>query len=671
LVDNNSTVEPRVDGPTPPYGVQDDGDLLSKFQQWDKALDGHWDGWKLEARVCYDFVAGYQWTAEEEASMLDGPDGAQRTPVVFNRTAPTVDSVCGAEITGRQQVQYYPREIGDGGVSDVLTQGIDYFIDECDGNEENSEAFRDMVICGVGITEGRVNADDGNITLIKERIDPLEVLFDPSSRKACFADARYLRREKRMSLDEFNEEFPEEEAVAGDDDITPKRPVIVDPRVRYKNGMQQTADSDEVVVCEWQWKERIRKYAVIDPDNGETVLLSADEHDELVASWPDLQSQTVESWRFRRAFTNGEAILLVEDMPVEAFSYVARTGKRDRNKGWWYGIVRPMLDPQRFANKYFSQILHIINANAKGGIMLEAGAVEDMRQFEDTWADTQRPTIVMDGALSNANGPRVINKPTPPYPSGSERMMEFSIGAIRDVTGVNQEMLGLADRDQPGVLEHQRKQAAYGILAAFFDNAKRALKIEGRLFLMLVQKFVPAETLVRIIGKDGGKQYVPIALDPNATKFDVSIDEAPAGPNQKERTFQVLTQIMPLLQNADLDPEIWADIARYSPLPTALSEKIAEGMMKKGKAEAESGQMAAQIQQIMTKLGIEGAQAEVNDKNAQAMHHQAQAQALGAGAQVKAAETSADDAVKRSQAAVNMATVIEKMSHPKGTSGHD
>lgn len=667
MVDNNSTVEPRVNGPTPAYGVQDDQDLLAKFQTWDKALDGHWDGWKTEARTCYDFVAGYQWTADEEAAMLEGPDGAQRTPVVFNRTAPTVDSVCGAEITGRQQVQYYPREVGDGGVSDVLTQGIDYFIDECDGNEENSEAFRDMVICGVGITEGRINADDGNLTLVKERIDPLEVLFDPSSRKACFADARYLRREKRMTLDEFNEEFPEEDAVEGDDDITPKRPVIVDPRVRYKNGMQQTADSDEVVVCEWQWKERVRKYAVANPDNGETLLITAEQHDELTAVWPDLQSQSVESWRYRRAFTNGEQVLSVEDMPVDAFSYVARTGKRDRNKGWWYGIVRPMLDPQRFANKYFSQILHIINANAKGGIMAEQGSVEDIRNLEDTWADTQKITWLKDGALSNANGPRIINKPTPPYPSGSERMMEVSINAIRDVTGVNQEMLGLADRDQPGVLEHQRKQAAYGILASFFDNAKRALKIEGRLFLMLTQKFIPAETLVRIIGKDGGQQYVPLALDPNATKFDVSIDEAPAGPNQKERTFQVLTQIMPLLQNADLDPEIWADIARYSPLPTVLSEKIAEGMMKKGKSEAEQGQMMAMIQQIMTKLQIQGAQAEVAETNAQAAHHQAQAQALGADLQVKGAEVSSKDQVNRSQAALNMAKIVETMTHPRGT----
>ncbi len=184
---------------------------------------------------------------------------------------------------------------------------------------------------------------------------------------------------------------------------------------------------------------------------------------------------------------------------------------------------------------------------------------------------------------------------------------------------------------------------------------------------MLVQKFVPAETLVRIIGKDGGQQYVPLALDPNATKFDVSIDEAPAGPNQKERTFQILTQIMPLLQNADLSPEIWADIARYSPLPTVLSEKIAEGMMQKGKAEAEQGQMAAQIQQIMTKLGIEGAQAQVNETNAQAQHHQAQAAVLGADTQTKAADTASKDVVNRSQAALNMAKIVETMTHPRGT----
>ena len=130
-----------------------------------------------------------------------------RIPIVFNRIAPTIDAVSGAEIGNRQQVQYFPRQVGDTAIDDILTQGAEWIMDECEGNEEDSDAFRDALICGVGVTETRPDFDkDSRIT--KERVDPLEVNWDPSSRKACFADARYLRRKRPMSTRQLPRDVP-------------------------------------------------------------------------------------------------------------------------------------------------------------------------------------------------------------------------------------------------------------------------------------------------------------------------------------------------------------------------------------------------------------------------------------------------------------------------------
>jgi hypothetical protein len=79
----------------------------------------------------------------------------------------------------------------------------------------------------------------------------------------------------------------------------------------------------------------------------------------------------------------GSIILKMAPLPYPyGFSYNCMTGKRDRNKRYWFGLVRSMKDPQEWANKWLSQILHIINSNAKGGLIAPKSAFEDWRSVE-------------------------------------------------------------------------------------------------------------------------------------------------------------------------------------------------------------------------------------------------------------------------------------------------
>ena len=63
------------------------------------------------------------------------------------------------------------------------------------------------------------------------------------------------------------------------------------------------------------------------------------------------------------------------------------TGKRDRNKNSFFGIVRAMQDPARWSNKWMSPTMHIMNTTAKGGIGVERGQFfDDDKQGEQSWA---------------------------------------------------------------------------------------------------------------------------------------------------------------------------------------------------------------------------------------------------------------------------------------------
>lgn len=608
----------------------DDDELISKFAAWDKLLDAHRSEWDDETRLCYDFVAGHQWADD----VIEELENQNRVPVTFNRVAPTIDAVSGAEITGRQQVIYEPRQLGASAQNEVLTKGADWVRDECDAEHEDSDASRDCFICGEGWTETRMDYEeelDGKIVI--ERIDPLEMAADPSSRKANYADARYMRRRRPYSRDEFEELWPD--ALPEGDGSDSKKPVVVDPRLRYRNGDGDDADGDEVFVSIYQWFEPKTLHRVVGP-TGVTQILDDDQFAQAqqMAKEKGAQLQHVKQQgrRYRRAFVAaGQLLSDPEDIEVGDFTWKAMTGKRDRNKKTWYGLVRPMLDPQRFANKFFSQILGILNSNAKGGLLIEDGAIDDIRAFEKSYANASENTFVPEGALS---GDKIRDKRPPAYPQGQDRLMELSVSAIRDVTGVNEEMLGLAGREQPGVLEQQRKQAAYGILSAFFDAFRRYRKAQGRLLLTFMKTYLPPDFLVRIVGQDGSPTYQAIGDAFQNTRFTVIVDDTAAGPNEKAQVWSMIVQMMPMLQEANLGPDFWAEIIPYSPFPSALAAKLSQMLAK----------MAAAPPSPQEQLEIAAGQAKVGVDQAQATHHMAQANRLNseagtnAGAQDAAAK---------------------------------
>jgi hypothetical protein len=95
------------------------------------------------------------------------------------------------------------------------------------------------------------------------------------------------------------------------------------------------------------------------------------------------------------------------------------------------------------------------------------------------------------------------------FPAGFDRLLQYADDMIIKATGINMELLGMREVNQPGVLEYQRKQSGMGILASFFDSLKRYRKIQGKGMLKLIQDHLSDGRMVRIVGQDRA-QYVPL-----------------------------------------------------------------------------------------------------------------------------------------------------------------
>lgn len=551
-----------------------DLDLVALVKQRFKASKDATSEWRKGAREDYAMYSGEQWADADKKKLED----ELRPIVVFNRIHPVVETVTGLEITNRQEIRYIPREPGAAAVNEMLTGAAKWVRDECNAEDEESEAFRDMVICGIGVTETRLDYEeeqDGKIVI--ERGDPMEMYWDPAARKQNLIDREWDIRVRDVARDWIMATWPEkhDEIVIGDlwmsvdDDVLVSTSDPSNPAKAYTQPDIHHVESRQgkVRLVEYQWKEYEPYYRVIDPETSEIKEIDAETFlkisDRATQIGLVLDSVPQKRVKVYRAFLSGSVVFEVGTPPdPSAFSYDFMTGYRDRNSNLFYGIVRPMKDPQRWANKWLAQSMHIINTNAKGGLIVEKDGVDNVREMETSWAKPESITVVRPGGLA-----KIQPKPMGQYPQGTNDLMQFAIASIRDVTGVNVEMLGLANRDQPAMLESQRKQSAVTLLSTLFDSLRRYRKQHGRKLLYMIQEYISDDRLVRIKGQKG-EEYVRLAKDDLTRRYDVIIDDAPTSPNEKQRVWELLVQILPIIPTIGLP--LIPELLDYVPLPASL-----------------------------------------------------------------------------------------------------
>lgn len=564
-----------------PSGLpKDDDELLRKLKRWEKAAKSHSSSWRQEARLCYDFVAGKQWSSEDKLALLD----EMRQPVTFNRTGPMVDAVIGAEILNRQEVRFSPREEGDVQVNELISAADEWARDNADTEDEESDLFSDTVICGMGWSETLMDyAEDVEGALIDDRCDPLEMWWDPEARKRNIVDRQFHIRARWRNKDglplAWRKKLPVGEADGYQgDDIEIGHTGPRDDYEREDDRATSTAayEKRRVWVRHFQWWQKETVWRVADPIGGKIDTVSQEELRKLgemfiAKGMRPPKAVKVEQKKFYEAIVIGDTI--VDKGPIEAgkFTFECVTGKRDRNANTWFGVVRAMIDPQMWGNKFFVQIMHILNTAAKGGLNYETGALVNAQKALEDWGKPDAKIEFAKGALVNG---AVQEREPKNYPQGLDRLMEFVFNSLPQTSGINMEMLGLVERDQPGVLEMQRKKAGYAILAVFFDSLRRYRKRKGRLRLFFIQNYISDGRLIKIKGQDSTARYVPLLRDKTLGTYDVIVDDAPMSPNQREMVWQMMMAMMPMLSKLNVPPQVWSVMLEYSPLPSNVSGKI-------------------------------------------------------------------------------------------------
>lgn len=580
----------------------------------------NWDaGGKYRECMDHDFAFrdGHQWTPEEKAAL----DDTQQADIVFNRTAVIISSVSGSEINNRTEVRFIPREIGDAKPNEVLTAGAEWFRDEGNAEDEDSAAFDDMLVCGIGFTETYLDfEEDEDGAPRTQRIDPREMGWDFQATRKGLSNATCIFRVRKIPMQEARDMWPDakvDEISAGWIDVDKTNESLVndipDDNDYNRNNPASGFNPNTAIVVQCQYRERQTMVEYLDPETGSTKTMTTEQWKRVEEMLPGIPNRKVSRYVWKQAFLGN--VMLGESQPCEVRpTFTPITGRYDSKDQRWYGLLRSMKDPQKFANKWLSLTLHIIKNNAKGGVLIEEGAVSDMSAFAESWAASDSVTFVKDGRMQS-----LTPKPGPQMPASLMQLTEYAVSAIRDVSGVSLELMGLREAQQSGVLEYQRRQSSMTTLAFYFDSLRYYRKRQGDVILWFLTKWIaPTGRLVRIV-KDGLQEYVPLATDDDTRKYDVIVDDSPQAPNEKERAWSVIQAMMPMLQTAGLSIEDWADVLEYSPLPASFADMV------RSKAQEQQQQGPDPMQQ----LAIAAEQADIEETQANTQYKLAQAANLG------------------------------------------
>lgn len=556
-------------------------DLLDKItMQLQDSIDLQ-KKWRQESRRGYKFVAGDQYSEED---ILDA-EAIRKPMIVFNRLGPVIDAVVGMETGNRHEMRFVPMELGDGRVNNLLTDAVRWASQRTNEPQQTSAAFRDLVICGLGVTGTRLDyEEDPDGKIVTERLDPLLYFWDPASSGRNLTDRRWDATAKLVDEEEIEGMFGKGalEGATLDGDVW--RSLLqesIDPHnadaTPYSGKAGDGSSRAMIPLVEYEYYRRVPYYR-IETDQGMEEVNEAEfraVRADLVARGIKYVRQTRR--RFYRVFLAGNVILEEGEAPDKtSFSRKVMTGKRDDSIRGWYGMVRAMIGmegtqgPQQMTNKLYSESINSIAVQGKGGLLAEVDAFVNPVIAQEQWAAADSIVWVKAGGLA-----KIQPKPLGDYPQGMDRLLQWAVQSVPEVTGVNWELLGLVNRDQPGIVEDSRRQAAITILADYFDALKMYRAELGRLYASLVIEYMAGDdeessTLIRLSGA-GSEQVVPLLKDELTMKYDVVVDDAPSSANVKDKTWSVLVDLLPMAIKMGMPPPPnWLE---YAPIPATLAQE--------------------------------------------------------------------------------------------------
>lgn len=562
--------------------------------------------WERDALKSFRFAALKQWDDVDERKLIS----EHRPPLVFDKTRVIIDSVAGTEQMNRNEAKFYPRNLQGEDIDDQAAEAYEelhrWIRQTAMIAQQESQAFRDALICGVGCTDTFMDyhgSPQGR--LVTQRVPIFQVLWDPDAVDMNFRDADFVIRDKWIAEEEFKELYPDYSGYKISD--THEQGIFARAFARVTNrdnaaysGRQSGAtyyDPHRKKVHVWEYQVRRSMpyvYILVPTAEGFMPLevkkskkdeVLQDVHEQVEAlrlegGLPEGVEITYNDFfkhEYQRAIVAGKEILEQEEDPIGDFSLKFMTAFEDWSEPQtkrYFGLMKPMRGPQEFYNKFLSQAIHIWSTSPHGALLYEPGFFINEEEARTQIAQPDAMIPVNHGQLSTGK-PKFERLEARTSFSGSEPLFQVAQASITDASGVNPNVTaGLAQdvrRAATSALQLIQQQNM-STLAGPFDSLKLYHHDHALLALSFAREYFSDDIIVRVLGP-AKAQLTQLTRDEMVETYDIVIEEAPTSPNRQMQVLETLVQtdtIGTLLNSGYWPPSGW----KYLGLPEDLARDI-------------------------------------------------------------------------------------------------
>lgn len=519
------------------------------------SMDWRAESWRDEAM--YD---GDQWNTDDYTAATD----AGIEMLTINRTFPVVKLILGTQAINKYDVLAKGRTQDDAEISQVMSEAIQFVMDQSDGSFLVSQAFRDAIVPGFGCLCPGFHPDPRREKVRVSYRDWKEIWWDP------FADpwfnpisCRYVFHQRWMDLQALQAMFPKHDRELSDyfsdlsggmksewNSIFDDEATLVEQQAQTMSGSDWADAKRSRVRPVEMWYTVFDKAWFAKFSDGRVIELVND-MDPMAQYQVIQQAQEVVAATIRRvrvATFLGD--MLLQDLPTphphDQFPFVPFIGYVDRYKHP-YGIPRQIRDQDIEINKRRSMAMALLS---KRRTTAESDVADDKAGLQSIYEEANKPdgfVVVNPGGINKIRIEEHQN-----LAASQVSILQQSEAEIQQISGANAEQMGYQSNAESGRAIEKRQVQGATITADLFANLRRSTKLLGEQIVSLIQGCWTAEKVLRVTDRlTGAEKFVSInqpdetgKLKYNITqgKYDLVVSDAPQTDTMREKNLELVME---------------------------------------------------------------------------------------------------------------------------------